>query len=125
MGDENWSLEFAGGLQRDRACLVFAPDDEGTRCFTRTELEQAGSLFVTVFDRDDIRGIVAIMADDVGSVRIRIPGRRPVMLPTFQPDRSELREWPIRIVAVGLEPGTEGRLEALDGNRKVMERYEF
>lgn len=125
VGDENWSLEFAGGLQRDRACLVFAPDEQGTRCFMRAELEQAGPLFVTVFDRDDVKGIVAILADDVGSVRLRIPGRGPAILPTFEPDRSELREWPVRIVAVGLEPGTEGRLEALDGSRKVMERYDF
>jgi hypothetical protein len=117
-----WSLLFAG--MEDRACFVFSTEEQGSQCYPRAGIEGAGPLLPIVFDRTGVRGVVAVLSDKVASVRLQTQGGR-VSLPIFEPDRAERRDWPLRMVAVGLEPGAHGRLVALDGARTVIARERF
>ncbi|MGH2757077.1 MAG: hypothetical protein ACRDI3_04745 [Actinomycetota bacterium] len=118
-----WSLLFAG--MQDRACFVFSTEEQGSECFSRNRIAGAGPLLPIVFERPGVRGVVAVISDKVASVRLFIAGRAPLELPIFEPDRADRRSWPLRMVAVGLEPGARGRLVALNGAQKVMARERF
>lgn len=120
VGEVPWSFEF-GSMVKDRLCLVFAPVEGGSQCFTRSEVENAGPLLVATFDLDDVLGVVAILSDEVWNVRLERNGGS-ALLPWFQPPREDLGEWPLRLVAVGLEPGTHGALQAYVDNEIVAEK---
>lgn len=115
-GSARWALEF-DAVNDDRACLVFATSDEvSSECFTREQIESAGPLLVTTFEREEVLGVVAIMSAEVAYSRVDPEGSGQVTLPWSQPAQEDLDQWPLRLVAVGLEPGTHGTLQALDGS---------
>ena len=124
VGEASWNVEFAP-TQKDRFCLVFTASDIGSECITREQLDSAGPLLMKTFERDDAFGIVAIMSDEVGNVRLARDGQDPVVLPWFQPPREDLGEWPIRLVAVALEPGTHGALQAFAGGAEIIAEEKF
>jgi hypothetical protein len=73
-----------------------------------------------------VLGVVAIISDDVGHVRLAREGTIPVTLPWFQPPNEDLAEWPLRLVAVGLPPGSHGALQAIGADgESVIARQRF
>lgn len=119
-----WSLEFAA-LQPDRTCLVFlASGDPKNECLTRQQMEGAGPLLMVTFEAEDIKLVAAIMSDQVGNVQVEFDGRS-VYLPWFQPENDDMVQWPIRMVAVGLEPGTHGSLQATNGAGEILAEERF
>ena len=124
LGEVAWNVEFAP-TQKDRFCLVFAAGDIGSECVTRAQLDSAGPLLVRTFERDDVLGIVAILSGEVGNVRLARDGQEPVYLPWFEPPQEDRAEWPLRIVAVALEPGTHGALQAFAGGAEIIAEEKF
>jgi hypothetical protein len=124
LGEASWNVEFAP-TQKDRFCLVFTASDIGSECVTREQLDSAGPLLVRTFERDDVLGIVAILSNEVGSVRLARDGLEPVVLPWFQPPQEDRDEWPLRLVAVALEPGTHGTLQAFTGGAEIIAEKKF
>jgi len=118
-----WSLLFAG--MEDRMCLVFSTQEKGSECFSRSRVEGAGPLLMSVFEREGVRGVVAIISSDVGRVYLKIAGDARHELPWFQPPQDERRSWGLRIVAAGLAPETKGTLTARDGSGKVIAKKRF
>jgi hypothetical protein len=123
IADATWSLEFAV-TEPDRACLVFSTRELGSECFTRQQIEDAGPLFMVTFEREDVLGIVAILSDEVGEVLLEMDGSRS-SLPWFQPAQEDRGEWPLRLVAVGLPPGSHGTLQATLGGTDIVAEERF
>ena len=124
LGETSWNVEFAP-TQKDRFCLVFAAADIGSECVTRVQLDSAGPMLVRTFERDDVLGIVAILSGEVGNVQLVRDGQAPVFLPWFQPPQEDRAEWPLRLVAVALEPGSHGFLQALAGDGEIIAEEDF
>jgi hypothetical protein len=120
VGDAAWSFEFAGGLVKDRFCIVFAPVAGGSDCFTRTELEEAGPILLATFESDDVSVVVGIIRDDVGPVQLVREGMDPADLRWFSPPDEDRADWPLRFVAVGLPPGTHGAIQAYAGDGETQ-----
>lgn len=118
-----WSLQFSG--RGGRACLDFSTLEQGGECYGRGEIENGGPLTMSVFKRAGVRGVVAIISATVASVHLKTAGGPAVELPWFEPPRAERRRWPLRIVAVGLEPGTKGTLIARNKAGRVIAKKRF
>lgn len=113
-GEAAWSVEFAS-TEEDRFCIVFMAVDIGSQCVTRDQLEAAGPLHLIQFERDNVLGLVGVISGDVSQTILHVDGNDPATLRWFEPPNEELGNWPIRMVAVGLPPGTHGTIEATFG----------
>ena len=122
VGDTSWGVEFAP-TQKDRFCIVFSGRD--SQCMTRNELEAAGPIHLFRFDHDDVLGLVAIISEEVYNAQLTIGDGVPIVMHWFQPPNEDRADWPIRMVAVGLEPGTDGSIAATfaDPEKKVEEEF--
>lgn len=117
-----WTVGFVG--RRNRACVVFDAGVRETHCWSRAEVERRPPLLMKVFEGPELKGIVAVLSDEVWDVRVRPRGGDPVVMAWAQPPNDELRRWPLRLVSVGLPSGSRGVLEALEG-RRVVDRQMF
>jgi len=117
-----WWLEFRG--RGESACLFFHGEGD-EKCFARDIVDAGGPLLPAVFKGEDVLGVTAILGDRVNFVRLIVDGEAPATLPIVQPQQSALRKWPLRIVAVGLERETSGRLEAIGPNGKIVQTVPF
>lgn len=114
-----WWVEW---VDRGAACLVFRPNGL-MHCFSRSEIAEAGpGLLVAEFDTKNILGIAAVLGEGTDAVRVELDNGRSAVVPPVQPPQEELDEWPLRIVVVGVEPGTSGRLETIG---RVSQTYDF
>jgi hypothetical protein len=117
-----WGVMF-GGLG-EQGCIVFMSAEEGSKCYPREHFDPTKPLLMTVFDRPEVMGVTAVVGNEVARVRLEVDGEEAVELPWFSV-RDSGPTWSLRMVAVGLKPGTTGRLVALDGNGDVLTEERF
>jgi hypothetical protein len=124
-GDVPWGVEFIGDAD-DRACITFYADyEQGRECVTAGDIDDADPMLLLTFQRPRVAGFVAFISDDVGFVRLVTDDGFTHDLPWFSPPDHERADWPLRLVAVGLESGTSGTLRVFDGGGNVIDEQRF
>ena len=124
-GDESWTLEFGEG-DGGRGCLEFSSEtDTGTICVTPEDVGADEPMAMLVFEPAGALGIVGIISDEVGYVRVVTDKGVEHDLPWSQPPGSFRDVWPVRIVTAGLEPGTSGRFLVYGGAGELIDEQPF
>ncbi len=122
VGAVTWRLEIfrRGNL----TCFLFDRQSGLDGCFDRQDVEAEAPLLLRVFESQAITSVAGVLPEPA-RVRLKVTGERPVLLQPFSVPTKMTGRWLRHLVAVGLEPGTNGRVEVLDERGRVVARRRF